>query len=144
MNNPVVRPIAVLATLVIALGGCTSSHNTRTDGKNLLGGGYYEATLQDGLHYIQAKTNFGPLTNTSGARRMWEGRARELCGASAFRELGGSDWSYEDRPGFVLVRYIITVREGFAVCADSGLSDEQAIEAIKPQCTRFGRAACEL
>ena len=125
----------ILTLTSIALGttalfGCASSHNLETDGRSLLGGGYRETKLRDGIYRISVKTNWSPWVNTSAARSSWRARAQHLCGSDEFRELEIYEDSYDERPPFGGLRYIITTRYGFAVCKSTGLSDEAARELI--------------
>lgn len=127
----------VLSLAAISLAGCASAYNAKTDGDSPFGGGYYEDAIQNGVIYIQAKTNAAPLINTSGAHRLWRHRAERFCGSGDFRELGMGNWHYESVPPTLFVPHIVTVQEGFAVCANSGLSNEEAVGVIRPRCARY-------
>lgn len=113
------------------LSGCASSHNLATDGNNLLGGGYFESKLHDGIFQISVKTNWAPWVNTLGARSSWQSRARELCGSDKFHELEVRESHYDQLPAIGIVRYIVTTRDGFAVCESANLSDEAALALIR-------------
>ena len=120
-------PIVAMATL----SACASSHNLATDGTNLLGGGYFESKVQDGIFQISVKTNWAPWTNTSAARSSWRDRAKELCGSEKFRELEIREGDYDQLPPLGVLRYIVTTREGFAVCESANLSDDAALALIR-------------
>ena len=124
------RVLLAIAGAVI-LGGCASSHNLATDGTNLLGGGYFESKVHDGVFQISVKTNWAPWVNASAARSSWRTRANELCGSEKFRELEVREGSYDQLPAYGGLRYIITTRDGFAVCEAANLSDEAALTLIR-------------
>lgn len=114
---------SALAAVALA-SGCASTHNMATDGTNLLGGGYWESKIADGVYQVSVKTNFAPWVNTSGARSAWRSRAQALCGTDAFREFKIVESSFDQMPGVLgALRYIITTRDGVAVCPGANLSD---------------------
>jgi hypothetical protein len=120
----------VLAAALLC--GCASSHNLATDGTNLLGGGYRQSKVHEGIFQISVKTNWAPWTNTSAARRSWRDRARESCGSEKFRELEIVEGSYDQLPAYMGVApYIVTTRDGFAVCESANLSDAAALALIR-------------
>jgi hypothetical protein len=112
--------------------GCASTHNLATDGNNLFGGGYFQSKVHDGIFQISVKTNWAPWVNASAARSSWRDRAKELCGSEKFRELDIREANYDERPPLVLgLRYIVTTRDGFAVCESTNLSDDAALALIR-------------
>lgn len=113
------------------LSGCASSHNLATDGNNVLGGGFFQSKIRDGIFQISVKTNWAPWVNTTAARSSWRDRAKELCGSDKFRELEITEGSYDQLPPFGLLRYIVTTRDGFAVCDSADLSDDHALALIR-------------
>jgi hypothetical protein len=111
--------------------GCASNHNLQKDGLNLLGGGYYESTLAKGIHHISVKTNFAPWVNRAGAANSWRARAATLCGPAGFQEADVSEgYYYQGPPPYDLLPYIITTRDGYAVCKDLGLTLDEAMASI--------------
>lgn len=124
------RAIQVVLSAVL-LSGCASSHNLATDGNNVLGGGFLQSRIRDGIFQISVKTNWAPWVNTLSARSSWRDRAKELCGSDKFRELEITEGSYDQLPPFGPLRYIVTTRDGFAVCDSANLSDDQALTLIR-------------
>ena len=119
----------IIATALLC--GCASSHNLATDGNNLLGGGYFQSKVHDGIFQISVKTNWAPWVNTSAAQSSWRDRAKELCGSEKFRELEIREANYDQLPPLGVLRYIVTTRDGFAVCESANLSDEAALALIR-------------
>jgi hypothetical protein len=119
----------VIAAAILC--GCASSHNLSTDGANLLGGGYFQNQVHDGIFQISVKTNFGPWANTYAARSSWRERAAALCGSDRFRELEIAEGSYDQTHSIGLLRQIVTTRDGYAVCERAKLSDDAALALIR-------------
>jgi hypothetical protein len=129
------RPLARVVLLVVAGSaavslGCASSHDLASGGTNLLGGGYYESKLAGGIYHISVKTNFAPWVNRAGARASWRNRAEALCSGVGYREVDISEGSYEQGPAVFALPYIITTRDGYAVCKNVALSDDEAMASI--------------
>jgi len=128
--------VRALSFTTVALGSsfllaCASTHDIQKDGINPLGGGYIESKLAAGIHHISVKTNVAPWVNLAGVRSSWRGRAEALCGPAEYREVDVKEDSYEHAPAFLLlVPYIVTTREGYAVCKDINLSDDEAMALI--------------
>ena len=97
----------------------------------MTGGGFYDEELTPGLHYIVAKTTVGPWANVSAARQMWIDRADRLCRAP-YQELEPHELVEEPRPGLRSfgMRYLVTVKKGYALCNWSGLSTEEVAKAL--------------
>jgi len=111
--------------------GCASSHNL-AEGSNALGGGYFESKVADGVYQISVKTNWAPWVNTSAARSSWESRARALCRSDKFRQLEIRESHYDHiQPMVAGLRYIVTTRDGYAVCESANLSDDAALTVIQ-------------
>lgn len=110
--------------------GCASSHNLEDDDFNSLGGGYSVDVVDERLYFIEAKTNFAPWKNFSAARKMWNKHATEACGSDTFTELAIEEHSYNTVPG-VIVRYIVSVKAGYALCADTAMSISDAEELAR-------------
>lgn len=109
--------------------GCASTNNLATDGDSPLGGGYLESKVRDGVFYVRIKTNWAPWVNTLVARSSWRDHAKALCGSDRFRELDITERHYK-APG---VPYIMTRRDGFAVCENVKLSDDEVLALIYGQ-----------
>jgi hypothetical protein len=119
----------IIATAFLC--GCASSHNLATDGMNVFGGGYIQSKVSDGIFQISVKTNWAPWVNTSAAKSSWRDRATELCGSEKFRELEIREGNYDQlSPYGGVIRYIVTTRDGFAVCDNANLTDEAALALI--------------
>lgn len=120
---------AILAFLVaIAFGGCTSHRDVRAQGEGLLGGGYIEQELREGLYFIEVKTNFAPLPNQAGARKMFQQRAKALCGDSGYKILHSKIDVYESFQG--IKGYKISKMSGYILSHDSPLTEDQAMNLI--------------
>lgn len=119
----------IIATALF--GGCASSHNLATDGNNLLGGGFFQSKVHEGIFQISVKTNWAPWVNTAAARSSWRDRAKELCGSENFRELEIREGDYDQLPPLGVLRYVVTTRDGFAVCESANLSDDAALAVIR-------------
>ena len=85
---------------VAALAGCVSTHNAQTDGENLLGGGYWESEVRNGLYRIDAKSNFAWWADYTGARLTWKLRADQLCGSSEYEQLEVREYEFVVGPGY--------------------------------------------
>ena len=74
--------------------------------------------VSSGVYRITAKTNVAPVTNMWGARSMWEDHAKESCGELGYTEENINEYTYEPIPPslFGLGKYIVSVKEGLAVC----------------------------
>jgi len=125
------RAIAHSIIAAAILCGCASSHNLSTDGTNLLGGGYFHHQVHDGIFHVSVKTNWAPWVNTIAARNSWRERAAVLCGSDKFRELEISEGSYDQMQPLGVLRYIVTTRDGYAVCERAKLSDDAALALIR-------------
>lgn len=115
-----------------ALAACTSTHDLG-EGPSALGGGVYREALQPGLHYIVVKSNVTPWTNQDAIAQQWQREADHLCGAGGHQDLRVEDLVDDEGPRqawFVSVPSRITVRRGYALCASSTLSAEQALGLI--------------
>ena len=125
----------VLTNLLVALLGpvltsCASTHDMAS-GPNPLGGGIREFDVADGVYRIMVKTNAAPWENLSGARSSWLSRAEHFCGQGRFKEFEVREYSYDNVPAVGFVRYIVTAREGYAVCNRLKISDEEALGIIR-------------
>lgn len=116
----------------LALSACTSTHDLG-EGPSALGGGVYREALQGGLYYIVVKSNVAPWTNRDSIAQQWHREADRLCGDGGHRDLRVEDLVDDEgsrQAWFVSVPYLITVRRGYALCASSTLSAEEALRLI--------------
>lgn len=105
--------------------GCASTHNLN-EGPNALGGGVQTAQVKPGLYSIYARTNWAPWSNYSGARSVWTKTAESLCGKVGYQEIGISEADYDTgKPG--PLPYIVTQRDGHALCDNAATSMEEAL-----------------
>ncbi len=113
--------------------GCASTHNLN-EGPNALGGGVQTAQVKPGLYSIYARTNWAPWSNYSGVRNVWAKTAESLCDKSGYQEIGISEADYDTgKPG--PLAYIVTQRDGHALCnnAATSMEEAQAYLGAKPQ-----------
>lgn len=116
----------------LALAACTSTHDLG-EGPSALGGGVYREALQPGLHYLVVKSNVAPWTYRDAIAQQWRREADRLCGDGRHQDLRVEDLVDDEgaRPAwFVSVPQLITVRRGYALCASSALSVEEALRLI--------------
>ncbi len=111
----IAQTIIMLLVLVI-VASCSSSHNIKKDGENSLGGGYMVGNKVRGRVPITAKTNYAPWENYGSARSMWAKHAKQTCGHSNYTEEDVKEYIYEQIPEYNGLKYIVTVKEGVAVC----------------------------
>ncbi|MGD2117392.1 MAG: hypothetical protein PVG66_03470 [Chromatiales bacterium] len=111
------KRIALLLIYSSFLVGCASTHDLRSGEQNHLGGGYQVGYEFGGRIPIKAKTNFAPWENYASARSMWAKLAEQACGHPNFSEEDVKEYSYETVPPLVFIKYIVTVKEGYAVCS---------------------------
>ena len=88
------------------------------------GGGYLVEPVSEGVYKITAKTNVAQWSDYGTAKRMWKKHAQEACKGKTYEELEVNEYAYDEyanqTPLFIeqlIFRYIITVKEGFAVCS---------------------------
>lgn len=110
------RIICVTISILI-LTSCASTHNIKEDGVNALGGGISVSEVNPGKFWIVAKTNFAAWENIEVAREMWKKSATKACMNGSFKEEKTKEYSYNQVPTLLnIVRYIISVKEGYALC----------------------------
>jgi hypothetical protein len=124
-----------VSVLVIAnLVGCASTHNLAEDGSNILGGGFTAEAIRPGLYRLYARGNKALFPDNGAARRTWDARATQLCGAKAYKEFGIFEGRTTGNEATISVRGIgpltfqqhDTSKEGYLLCDSSGLSESQA------------------
>ena len=109
---------ACLLVFSFLISSCASTHDFSKDRHSTLGGGYEVTKIQQGTYRIVAKTNETPWTNFGTARKMWRDLAEKACGKAEYTEQDINEYSYENSPRFFgVVPYIVSAREGNAVCA---------------------------
>jgi hypothetical protein len=107
----------IILFLVLMVSSCTSTHNLESDDLNLGGGGYSVNEVRPGEYWVVVKTKWAPWENFGVARNMWEKRAKEACAQKGFIGKDINEYSYDVyTPYLGVIRYIITVKEGYAVC----------------------------
>lgn len=115
--------------LFVGLAGCASSHDL-SSGNNMLGGGYKQEEVGNGLFSIYARSNHAPWANVEAARITWRNGAEKACGSGEYDELAikenEKDTGLQNSSG---VRYFVSERTGFAKCDSSSLS-KAAIDKI--------------
>jgi len=103
---------------------CASTHDMKDGSKSFFGGGYLVEQVSEGVYKITAKTNTAQWSDYGTARRMWKKHAQEACKGKTYVELEVNEYAYDEyanqTPLFIeqlIFRYIITVKEGLAVCS---------------------------
>ena len=93
--------------------------------EGIFGGGYSVEQVSEGVYKIVAKTNVAQWSDYGTARRMWKKHAQEACEGKAYVELDVNEYEYDRFPNRIVMsieqlffRYIITVKEGLAVCSN--------------------------
>lgn len=114
-------------TLVMS---CASNKNLESNDFSSMGGGYRVFPVEQGLYFIEAKTNFAPWKNYDAARDMWLEHATKACGEAPYIELKVREYDYENVPSFLFVKYVISVKEGYVLCDTAGISSQEAEELI--------------
>ena len=126
-----------LLTLVLA-GGCSSTHNLKTDGHNPLGGGFADEEIRSGLYHLTATGNMSPWPSFSAAIGTWRGRADQLCGKNSYQQIVQShgDGYQGTSPTYVgpglmlnLPKYNTSV-SGYILCDSSGMTRNEAIKYL--------------
>ncbi|MET0106913.1 MAG: hypothetical protein ABW072_17505 [Sedimenticola sp.] len=112
-----------LLLISVLLVSCASTHNMKDGGEGTWGGGFLVEPVSDGVFRIIAKTNVAQWSAYGTARRMWKKHAEEACQGKEYTELDVKEYAYEKPVVWrtsiesLFFRYIITVKEGLAVCA---------------------------
>jgi len=77
---------AVLIPCILIFCACSSNHNLKEDGTNLLGGGYSEEMILPGFYKMSALSNRGLIVTQSAAEKTWRKRAEALCNGNGYHE----------------------------------------------------------
>ena len=120
-NTRFILRLVAISFIPIVLTACTSMHDFRKDGHNVLLGGFYDFELKPGLHRVVASSNLMLWTYKSAPRTTWRERAEQLCGEQAYQELDVKEYSRSVGAGGI-GGGVITVKEGFALCPRSKLT----------------------
>ena len=78
---------ACIVIVLAPLAACSSSHNFKTDGHSMFGGGFADEEIQPGLNEMTATGNFAPWPSFGAAAGTWKTRADQLCGKGAHLEI---------------------------------------------------------
>ena len=117
--------LVIGSTLLLA---CASTHDLG-EGAGALGGGIQRQEVRPGFYLIEARTNFAPWSNYAGAERLWRRAAEALCSNARYQELAIRQAAVETaRPALGILRYVVTSRKGYALCATSILTRAEAAE----------------
>lgn len=135
MSNQRLISILALACGAVLLASCSSTHNLKTDGTNVMGGGFLDDEVVPGIHRLTASSNRAPWPSMDAARETWKYRADQLCGKDAHQSF---ETSVSDGLGavptiiflpsasmFVLQSYNASIG-GYVVCSSTGMSIPQA------------------
>lgn len=122
------------ALFMLVLCGCSTTYTDLGSGHSAFGGGYTDTVVSEGIYYIETKSNFAPVANRDGARSVWSRRAKELCGGYEFEEVVDLTKEYEydmvtQVPSTRSI-YLISVKDGFAVCKSSKINIDEAKHII--------------
>jgi hypothetical protein len=116
----------MIAVLCGVLAACASTHDLN-EGPGTFGGGVNHRQVAPGLYWVEARTNFKPWSNYSGASRMWRRVASDLCGKSTYEELNIEEAAEETAPAVMgALKYIVTSRKGYALCGTAHMGKNEA------------------
>jgi len=110
----------LLVALSLFLTGCASTYDMKEGGESFWGGGYLVEEESASVFHITAKTNVAQWSSYSTARQMWEEHARKACGDGSYIEKNTREYEYEAHPRYLWNKYIVTVKEGQALCQKGG------------------------
>lgn len=123
----------LLVLSALALASCSSTHDLG-QGPSMMGGGVYHEELRPGLHYIVVKSNVAPWKNQDAVAQQWRQEADRACAGERHQDLRIEDRVDEDLAPMnaivIRLRYLVTVRKGYALCAAAGLSEESALRYL--------------
>jgi hypothetical protein len=115
---------------LMSVAGCASNHDL-SKGTNMLGGGYKQEEIGQGLFFIYARSNHAPWANVEAARATWRTGAERACASAEYDELkiqeNEKDTGLQNSGG---LRYLVTERTGYAKCDSSTLSKEETDKLI--------------
>lgn len=121
---PTTNNLRILGVCAL-ISACASTHDMTEGSEGIFGGGYSVEQVSEGVYKIVAKTNVAQWSDYGTARRMWKKHAQEACEGKAYVELDVNEYEYDRFPNRIVMsieqlffRYIITVKEGLAVCSN--------------------------
>jgi hypothetical protein len=116
-------PVVIACTLT----GCASDHDLKRNGYNLAGGGFIDDEIRPGLYSIKGYSNFAilPSLEQDGAAKTFFKRADALCGAGAYTVLNHNLGTYS-------ASVHVTFMAGHVLCANSGITVEEARKILSP------------
>ena len=117
------RYLTFLALGMIA--GCASNHDLAT-GPNHFGGGFTSKEVKPGFFRIVARTNGGPWSSFSEARRSWADVANAACGEGKWKEMAIKEAAFEPRSPMGILSYVTTERTGYALCHGAATTEAEA------------------
>ncbi len=127
--------------VALLLAGCASQQELENPVANyylLRNDSAVDYQVKPGLFHVQAygqKSLFGIL-NDDTARKTWAARATQLCGSANYAELFVRE-HYVNHNGTASQPH----KDAYALCANSGMSKEDAIALISPRSQAEARAS---
>lgn len=131
---------------VLTIGGCASTHNLKTDGANIFGGGgFIGEELRPGLYRMSARSNMAIWPSFAAASETWKIRADQLCGKNAYEnfETTQSDGRGVTVPILVPTRGIVVERglaqtynatmSGYVLCTSAHMTIPEAKDFLHAQ-----------
>lgn len=83
VHQPKDKPLKLSNTVVILsmiiLTSCSSYRNANIDGFSVLGGGFTDRRVTEGLYYVEVRSGVSPISNLGGVEKNWQKRATDLC-----------------------------------------------------------------
>lgn len=148
--NSLLRQLFVLASAILA--GCASTHNLKTEGNNLFGGGFIDRELRPGLYRMTARSNNAVWPSFAAARSTWQARAEELCGKDSYTTFDTATSEgrahpvpFVLRPGVVLPAYTYNATiSGYLLCKSSSLTVDQARDFLRAEQIRAEQQAAKV
>lgn len=140
MDETFRRNWAVTILTIAILSGCVSTHNFRTDGISIFGGGFFDEELRPGLHKMTAVGSTAPWPTFGAAKATWKSRADQLCGIDAYSEIVSSENAglRGTTPIYVApARQVVPVPSfnamihGYVLCKHSGITVEEAVKYLE-------------
>lgn len=126
---------------LILLCSCSSTHDLKRDGINILGGGFLDDQVGDGFYLIKGFSNTALFATKDSAASTFEYRAKQLC-PEGYAEVRAVTNAYKPaipsaNPGpqpfaiFEAPRNVITSKIGYILCSNSPVTLEEAKAIVK-------------
>lgn len=124
---------------ILLICSCTSYRNSNTDGYSIIGGGFKDQKISNGIYKIEVQSGISMFANTNGSKNVWHRRASELCptgykiydsNAGFFHEGTAPDlvffspMEYGQYKGFA---------GGYAICKDVTIPMDEIVSIINAQ-----------